>query len=404
MNKMRLTAKFTLILSVVLVTLFLFTAYMAYQDQQKTARSMALDEARSKTRELIDIFNHMSEIVRDEPEDNYSLVPQVATTQIAQKLSAHGRYSIRQVALNYRNPANMPDEYEAEYLEKFSPGKRSEAYGIVERDGKKVFRYLHSLIADKSCLRCHGDYESAPAYIQERFPESHPSYDYEEGDVLGAVSFVKPMQPLYAEVAQNFRQELAYRAVIILLFVVVTYIVVHRLILKRIQMASATIHKITLTGSLHERIPETDSRDEIGQLLVDFNQMMNELERTTLQREESEERYRSLIEATRSAIVTFLDNGKIVISNHQAEQMIGLTREELLGESIFDYIDDGAGLQEQVKQLRDKDREQNHKIAGEYQIKNVKGQMLRVQIVLVLASDAVHQPMFTAILRDIENA
>jgi PAS domain S-box-containing protein len=81
--------------------------------------------------------------------------------------------------------------------------------------------------------------------------------------------------------------------------------------------------------------------------------------------------------------------------------MIGLTREELLGESIFDYIDNGAELQEQVKQLRDKGREQNHKIAGEYQIKNVKGQMLRVQIVLVLASDAVHQPMFTAILRDI---
>lgn len=399
MNNLRLAPKFAFILSLLLIGLFLITAYLTYQQRQDTARSIALDQARTKTQELIDIFNHMSEIVRDEPEDNYSLVPQVATTQIAQKISANASYSIRQVALNYRNPANQPDAFETAQLRSFAPAQMNEIQKIVQMDGAKVFRYMRSLIADQSCLKCHGEYASAPNYIQERFPQSHSSYGYQVGDVLGAVSFSRPMKSLYAEVAANIRHELFYQAGIILLFVIVTSIVVHRLILRRIQMASATIHKITSTGNLDERIPATTSRDEIGQLLTDFNQMMAELDRTTLQREESEERYRSLIEATRSAIVTFLSNGRIIISNQKAEQLVGMPRERLLGETFFNFLDEPVALQQQMDELLSEDATQSHRLAGEYKIKSVAGESQEVQIVLVLASDAQDQPMFTAILR-----
>ncbi|MDD2559009.1 MAG: PAS domain S-box protein, partial [Desulfuromonas sp.] len=285
-------------------------------------------------------------------------------------------------------------------LEGFLPGEKSEVYAVVELDGKKVFRYMQAQIADQSCLECHGTYESAPTYIQERFPKGHPSYNDKVGDIMGAVSFAKPMGPLYAELADNFKQELSYRAGMLLLFVIATYVVVRRLILGRLKMASTTIHKITTTGSLNERIPTTGSRDEIGQLLGDFNEMMAELNRTTLQREESEIRYRTLIEATRSAIVTFLGNGKIVISNQKAEQLLGLTREELLGENFFDYLVDAEDLQQNITDLTLNSKRQNHKMARLCHIKDAHGRTKEVKIVLVLASDAADKQMFTAILRD----
>ncbi len=400
MRNLKLGAKFSLILSALLISLFGITAFFTYQNQQQLAENIALEEARNRSQGLIDVFNHMSEIVRNEPENNYSLVPQVVTTQIAQRISAGGNYSIRQVALSYRNPANQPDPFEVKHLRSFSAGKAQEIYQITKLDGEKVFRYMESLLADPSCLKCHGTYEAAPTYIQERFPKDHPSYNYQAGEVLGAVSFVKPMGPLYAEVAGNIREKLSYRAVILLLFVTVTYMTVQRLILRRIRAASTTIHTITSTGSLHERIPETGSADEIGQLLTDFNRMMAELDRTTLQREESEERYRSLIEATRSAIVTFLGNGRVVISNQKAEQLVGLSRQDLLGESLYDYLDKGAELQQQVKKMLKNGGGQAYVHAGNYRIKNVHGRTKEIEIVLVLASESEEKQMFTAILRD----
>ncbi len=399
-DNLKLSTKFNLILSALLVGLFLITAYLTYQKQQGAAQDLALSEARDRSRELITILNHMSSIVRDEPQNNYALVPEVVTNQIAQKISKNEHYSIRQVALAYRNPANKPDAFETRHLKEFRPGEKSEIHAMVDINGEKVFRYMQAQIADQSCLVCHGTYESAPTYIQERFPKGHPSYNDKIGDVMGAVSFTKPMGPLYAELAYNFKQDLSYRAGVLVLFILVTYLVVRRLILGRLKTASATIHKVTTTGSLNERIPVTSTRDEIGQLLIDFNEMMVELNRTTLQREESEIRYRTLIEATRSAIVTFLNNGKIVISNQKAEQLLGLSRERLLGENFFNYLDRAENLQQKIADLIRNGKGQNHKMAGIFRIKDAHGRTKEVKIVLILASDAADQQMFTAILRD----
>ncbi|MDD2558576.1 MAG: histidine kinase, partial [Desulfuromonas sp.] len=96
-DKLRLSTKFILILSVLLIGLFLVTAYLTYQKQQGAAQRLALAEAQSRSHELVTILNHMSSIVRDEPQHNYALVPEVVTNQIAQKISKNEYYSIRQV-------------------------------------------------------------------------------------------------------------------------------------------------------------------------------------------------------------------------------------------------------------------------------------------------------------------
>ena len=401
-SNLKLSTKFNLILSSLLLGLFLVTAFLTFSDQQDMARSIALEQGRNVSKELITTFNHMSDIVRNEPETNYALVPQVVATQIARKISMDGDYSIRQVSLNYRNPDNRPDQYESEQLKNFPAGQPVELYSVTALAGEKVFRYMKSLVADDSCLKCHGSYETAPGFIQQRFPQTHPSYNYRIGDVIGAVSFIKPMSALYADSAGRLGQELVYRAGILAVVASVIWLVVRGLILSRIQAASSTIHQITSTGSLSERIPVTGAKDEIGRLLLDFNTMMMELDRTTLQREESEERYRSLIEAAQSAIVTFLGNGKVVISNLQAEQLIGLSREKLLGESLFDFLEEGARLQQQVADFMQQEQRERSLEAGRYLLHNVNGEVRFVDVTLVLASVVENQPMFTAILRRID--
>ena len=339
--------------------------------------------------------------MRDEPETNYALVPQVMATQIAKKISADDRYSIRQVALAFRNPDNRPDAYEAEQLKAFASSNESESYQATKFEGKEVFRYMQALVADESCLKCHGSFSSAPGFIQQRFPIEHPSYNYQVGDILGAVSVIRPMADLYGEVSRNLRQALFYRAGILLVVVLMTWFFDRQFIISPIQAASKTIHRITSTGSLQERIPVTGARDEIGQLLLDFNAMVSELGLTTLQRQESEDRYRSLIEAAQSAIVTFLADGKIVISNQQAEQLIGLSRSALLGESFYDFLEDSGRLKAEVVNMSQTDRQDASKVTDRYLFHAADGSKQELEISLVLASAVENAPMLTAILREL---
>jgi PAS domain S-box-containing protein len=402
MASFKLSTKFNLILSTLLIGLFILIAYHTYRDQQQLVQKVALEEGQSVARQLLATFDHMSEIVRDEPDKNYALVPQVVATRIASKISKDSRYTVRQVSLRYRNPDNRPDAYEAERLKAFGKDAKAEIYQVTKIDGKDVFRYLQPLVADESCLKCHGTYEAAPTFIQQRFPQNHNSYNYQLGEVIGAVSFSKPMADLNREVAAGVKQELIYLGGILLLVVIATLFLVRQVIIKPIELASKSIHRITSTGDLSERIPAPASRDEVGQLLINFNQMMEQLDLTSLQRQESEDRYRSLIEASQSAIITFLENGKIVISNQLAEELFGISRTALLGESIFSYLEDGKILQQRVALFPQLDKQQRKEETGRYQLRNARGQVKSIDVTLVLASETEDKPLFTAILRSAE--
>ena len=394
----KLSTKLNLILSLLLVGLFVLTALLTYKDQQELVQNQALEQGRGVARQVIATTDYMSEVVREEPETNYALVPQVVATQVAKRISEGNRYTVRQISLNYRNPENRPDAYEAKELKAFKGPSSKESYQIVNGNDGKVFRYMQSMIADKSCLECHGSYESAPSFIQERYPKGHPSYNYEVGQVLGAVSFSMPMAGLYEEIGTNLIHELLYRVGILALVFVTIGILTRRFIIDPVKSVSTTIQRVATTGNLSERIPSDASEDEVGQLINNFNEMMTELDRTTLQRQESEDRYQSLIEATPAAIVTFLEDGKIVISNQEAETLMGVSRDNLVGESIFNFFDNDEPLKLRIKAFfRDGKGHETEK-SSIHILRRSSGQSIEVNVVLVLASNLDNAPMFTALI------
>jgi PAS domain S-box-containing protein len=209
------------------------------------------------------------------------------------------------------------------------------------------------------------------------------------------------MADLYREVGTNLLRELFYRVGTLALVFVVMGILIRRFMINPIQSASATIHRVTTTGNLGERIPAHAFRDEVGQLINGFNEMMTELERTTLQRQESESRYQRLIESSQSAIVTFLENGKIVISNHLAESLLGLSRHELLGETIFEYFENGQDLKQRIDDYCRDGKWHEMSETSRQRLLQKDGQPIDVEVTLVLASNLDHVPMFTAIIKDV---
>jgi PAS domain S-box-containing protein len=385
--------KFFGLMTLLLLALFLVTGIFTYHRQKTFIIRFAVDNARSFAKELIETRDYMSSVVKDEPEHNYNLVPQVVATQVAKRVTQNSKFYVRQVSLRYRNPENRPDQYETEQLKSLAKNPSQEVYGIVKQGDTEVFRYLQPMLATASCLGCHGSYETAPNFVRERFPPGHYSYNYHVGEMIGAVSVTIPVKDLYAELGANLELDLIARGLVILIVILIMGTVMSRRIIQPIKMLSQGITRATKTGNYDQRLPQK-SGDEIGNLIGAFNEMMQELSHKTAQSLEADVRYRRFIELSISAIVTFLQDGKIVIANQKAEELLGRSRQSLLGEPIFSFLEDETALRERLTAGSGVDEE-----SFTQRVRGADGRVTEVDMVL-FASKEEREPMFTAILRE----
>jgi PAS domain S-box-containing protein len=396
---LKIGVKFNLIMSLLLVSLFLVAALLTYQRQQKLILKIAVDNARNFAKVIVETRDYISSVVQGEPDSNYGLVPQVVATQVASRITKDSNYYVRQVSLRYRNPDNRPDEYEAGQLETFKGTAARETSRVIKVKGHEVFRYMLPMFADKSCLDCHGDYDKAPLFVRQRFPRGHYSYNYKVGEVIGAVSVTIPMNDLYREIGANLKLDLAYRGAIFFLIIFILGTLIRRTIISPVKLLSETIIHVTKTGSFAEKLPQR-SNDEIGLLIGAFNDMMGELERKTLQSRESEERYRKFIDMAKTAVVTFMEDGKIIISNQRAEELLGLSKQALLGENIYSFLENGELLSEGVATCLKLGSWGGMGEESFQRVRDFRGKITEVEMSLA-ASMTDQKPLFTAILREV---
>lgn len=401
-SNLKIQTKYNIIVSFIFLALLAINALSDYMRQQSLVTRSAVDNARSLAKQIIETRDYMSSIVRGEPEHNYSLVPQVVATQVAKRITTGSNYYVRQVSLRYRNPDNRPDPYESVMLRNFAEKETPETYEIQRIGEVKYFRYMLVMHAEESCLECHGRYEKAPRFVQERFPPGHYSYNYKPGEVLGAVSVRIPLADLYKKIGLNLMRDLAVVSGIFLLLILVMGALIRRTIIAPVKAVSSTLSSVTITGNFKERISlARSSTDEIGELVSAFNQLMEEMDRKTKQSHEAEERYRKLIEIARSAVVSFMEDGKIIITNKRAEQLLGISRQDMLGVSIYDFIEEGNQLREGIGEFL---RTGKGGGVGETQplrVRGMTGKTIPIEMALSV-SWSEDKPIFTAILRELE--
>ncbi len=398
---MRITTKLILIISCLLMVLFMALAWTSYHHDQQMALAETVDTARSIARQIIETRNYLSSVVQPgQVAQNPALIPQVVASQIALRLTKGSPYYVRQVSLRYRNPLNQPDPFERETLQLFHGPHPHERFQVVTANGTPTLRYLLPMVAERSCLLCHGSFEQAPAFVQQRFPRGHPSYNYKPGQVIGAISVSVPLTSLYQANLQGLEGELALEGAILLLLILTTGWLIHHTILAPVTQVSEGIEEVVSSGNFSTPIT-SGSNDEIGRLIHSFNELMAELQRRTRQRAEADTRYRNFIEIAQSPIVTFLPDGKIVIANQKAEKLFGLSKEELLGQCIFEFMADPQPLQQGIADYFSAGDSQMIGNTSRQTIRDICGRLFEVEMV-VSVSQTEQEAMFTAILRAIK--
>jgi PAS domain S-box-containing protein len=91
-------------------------------------------------------------------------------------------------------------------------------------------------------------------------------------------------------------------------------------------------------------------------------------------------------------------DGKIVISNQKAEKLFGLTKQELLGQSMYDFMQNGEVLQSAVTDYFSAGSSGLIGTTTRQKVRDVCGKLFDVEMVISV-SQSDQNPMFSAILR-----
>jgi hypothetical protein len=90
---------------------------------------------------------------------------------ITREFNARSGHTVRRVSLRYRNPWNIPDEYERRKLEEFDllnkkKEMKNEYIEVIDEGGQKYLRYMRPLAALPLCINCHGPKENISAEVK----------------------------------------------------------------------------------------------------------------------------------------------------------------------------------------------------------------------------------------------
>ncbi len=182
-------------------------------------------------------------------------------------------------SLNPLNPANKPDQWEAEALKAFERGTASEKVEFTEIAGKPYLRLMQPMITQEGCLKCH----------------AHQGYKV--GDVRGGVSVSLPMEPYLAKESRLDRTIIASHLAVWLL-----------------GMSGIGFAYRRGRSGIEERLR---AREAIRA---------------------EEERFRNLVETTNDVVWEIDLNGVYTYVSPQVRNILGYEPEELIGKTPFDVM------------------------------------------------------------------
>jgi PAS domain S-box-containing protein len=121
-----------------------------------------------------------------------------------------------------------------------------------------------------------------------------------------------------------------------LVFIGVFYVLLDRLVLHPLSRLGSSISSIGKTRSLSARVSEK-GRDELSGLSSDINRMLESLERSHGELQESEEKFKNLVEDMNDGYFV-VQNFRIVFANTRSAEMFGYSPEEVIGRTIEELL------------------------------------------------------------------
>lgn len=202
----------------------------------------------------------------------YSKSFSVATIELSKVYSSVSKGATFRISSeNYRNPANKSDQFEIYSMKAFRKDKK---LPYTEKLGASLYEYSQPLIAEKSCLQCHGDPEDAPKDVIDKFG-SQKAFGYKEGDVIGVLTVSVPLKNKNLFAIMKSYPIVAGGSLIFILTIAFNLVWFRHSIIKPIDSIRNVIANVG-KGSYQDRI-SLKTKDELTDVANTFNVTMDHI-------------------------------------------------------------------------------------------------------------------------------
>ncbi|MCF6331599.1 MAG: EAL domain-containing protein [Sulfurimonas sp.] len=215
------------LIPIVFLIIIIIKILYTYHDMKDKRYEFAKKEAKVLKNYLMASREYSLGLFRDGiielNENTLKAVPAFSTNIISKTFSENNPFDIviKTVSDNPRNINNLADKDELKAIKYFNDNIAIEEYFSDKND--KYYQYASTLKIDNNCLKCHGEKENAPKFIQDTYDSA---YDYKLGELKGIISIKLPLKNLNTYFIHNFIKSVVYDLILFfLLFIGINYIV-----------------------------------------------------------------------------------------------------------------------------------------------------------------------------------
>ena len=296
---MSLRLKIWLILGVVMFVLSGLAIMVHHRTIEADARARMHQQALDLRATLMATRRvyHKQFIASGLPLNDHTLgfLPAHAMSRIAEDFPnwTHSGVHFNNVSDRPRNPLNQANADELAAMAWFRQHPKAEEYAKPDtsRDGKTYFHFAAPIWTEPYCLKCHDTPETAPPTIRQRYDAG---YGYQAGDLRGVMSIYIPADNMLDLAFRNWQREVLGLLVLLLVLFGAIGMLLNRFMTRRL-MALAKASQQIAEGEYSTRVT-VQSRDEIGLLAHNFNDMAAAVEQREKALHDSQESYRILAE------------------------------------------------------------------------------------------------------------
>ena len=348
-RNIKLTKKLMLGIGIILFITFTAISLLFYY----YLKHLYLKETYRRTEIIFSYIDATIEYVKDElrpkmfhvlPKDEF-IQEAMSTTFVTKGITKRfierfPEYQYRRVAIDPRNPLNLANEMEKEFINRFSknPKEANEWKGLVKKDGKRYFVHQKPVIMEAQCIVCHGNPSYAPKSLIKIYGKDHGFYR-KIGNVVGVESVAIPVDEAFQEITQ-----LAFSIFFIGLcgmgatFLILNYF--HYVVLVKPLKRVSSFFKSIVSGEkgLDTKF-DLRGEDELSEVVRSFNQMISHLKKSQDELISSEMKYRHIFEGSKDAIILINCEGSIKDINHSGIELWGYeSKEEFIKEMSLNNL------------------------------------------------------------------
>ncbi len=181
-------------------------------------------------------------------------------------------YSFKQSTINPINASNKSTRQEKEVIDFFNSHRNETIQkGILQKNGQDYFFTAKPIVAQKGCLKCHGNKEDAPAGRVQKYP-GPGGYNYKANTVVAAFFTYIPVEKALGNLKATSLKiaSVGIGTTIFILFII--WLFIGKFITRPIDNLTMLANQVSKGKLLAQEI-SFDSKDEIGDLYQSFDRM-----------------------------------------------------------------------------------------------------------------------------------